>query len=38
MFISLSNAIINYKYFNIYNINKIINNCIVLHSGDEIGT
>jgi hypothetical protein len=31
MFISLCNAIINYKYFNIlYNINKIINNCIVL--------
>jgi hypothetical protein len=32
MFISLFNAIINYKYFNIlYNIiNKIINNCIVL--------
>jgi hypothetical protein len=31
MFISLCNAIINYKYFNIlYNIiNKIINNCIV---------
>jgi hypothetical protein len=27
MFISLCNAIINYKYFNI---NKIINNCIVL--------
>jgi hypothetical protein len=32
MFISLSDAIINYKYFNIlYNIiNKIINNFIVL--------
>jgi hypothetical protein len=31
MFISLCNEIINYKYFNIlHNINKVINNCIVL--------